>query len=117
DEFYVEARPLNHTKFCIGYRFQEKDAPGKVDAEKARQQGISEDWQYKQLKAGEDVELEDGSVVKSIDIVGHPRPGDSFAYVTDTRYSPNSVKLAMNTNILYHEATFANDLSEKAEQT
>src|SRR5699024_3000653 len=56
EEFYVEARPLNHTQFCIGYRFQEKDAPGKVDAEKAKDQGISEDWQYKQLKAGKDVE-------------------------------------------------------------
>ncbi len=117
EEFYVEARPLNHTKFCIGYRFQEKDSPGKVDAEKAREMGVNEDWQYKQLKDGEDVELDDGTVVKSIDIVGHPRPGDSFAYVTDTRYSPNAVKLAKNTNILYHEATFAEALADKAEET
>ncbi len=117
DEFYVEARPLNHTKFCIGYRFQEKDKPGKVDAEKAQEQGISEDWQYKELKAGNDVELDDGTVVKSADIVGHPRPGDSFAYITDTKYCPNSVKLAMNTNVLFHEATFSESLSEKAEET
>jgi ribonuclease Z len=117
DEFYVEARPLNHTKFCIGYRFQEKDKPGKVDAEKAQDQGISEDWQYKELKAGNDVELDDGTVVKSADIVGHPRPGDSFAYITDTKYCPNSVKLAMNTNVLFHEATFSESLSEKAEET
>lgn len=117
DEFYVEARPLNHTKFCIGYRFQEKDKPGKVDAEKAKDQGISEDWQYKDLKDGKDVELDDGTVVKSMDIVGHPRPGDSFAYITDTKYCPNSVKLAMNTNVLFHEATFSQDLAEKAEET
>lgn len=117
EEYYVEARPLNHSKFCIGYRFQEKDSPGKVDAEKAREQGITEDWQYKDLKAGKDVELEDGTVVKSIDIVGHPRPGDSFAYVTDTRYCPNAVKLGKNTNILIHEATFTDSLSDKAEET
>lgn len=117
DEFYVEARPLNHTKFCLGYRFQEKDKPGKVDAEKAQEMGISEDWQYKELKAGNDVELDDGTVVKSMDIVGHPRPGDSFAYITDTRYSPNSVKLGMNTNVLFHEATFSESLSDKAEET
>ncbi|MDX1639782.1 MAG: MBL fold metallo-hydrolase, partial [Balneolaceae bacterium] len=84
DEYYIEARPLNHSKFCIGYRFQEKDKPGKVDAEKAEKMGISEDWQYKELKAGNDVELDDGTIVKSHDIVGHPRPGDSFAYITDT---------------------------------
>jgi ribonuclease Z len=117
EEFYVEARPLHHTKFCIGYRFQEKDSPGKVDAEKAQEQGINEDWQYKDLKDGKDVELEDGTVVKSMDIVGHPRPGDSFAYVTDTRYCPNAVKLAKNTNILFHEATFTESLAEKAEET
>ena len=117
DEFYVEARPLNHTKFCIGYRFQEKDRPGKVDAEKAEAMGITEDAQYKALKAGEDVELDNGTIVKSYDIVGHPRPGDSFAYVTDTKYHPNSVKLAMNTNILYHEATFSESLADKAAET
>lgn len=117
DEYYVEARPLNHSTFCIGYRFQEKDRPGKVDAEKAEAMGITEDAQYKALKAGEDVELEDGTIVKSYDIVGHPRPGDSFAYVTDTKYCPNAVKLAMNTNILYHEATFSESLADKASET
>jgi len=117
DEFYIEARPLNHSKFCMGFRFQEKDRPGKVDAEKAQAQGISEDWQYKDLKAGKDVELDDGTIVKSDEIVGHPRPGDSFAYITDTKYTPNSVKLAMNTNVLFHEATFSDSLSDKAEET
>jgi ribonuclease Z len=117
DEFYVEARPLNHTKFCLGYRLQEKDKPGKVDAEKAQNMGISEDWQYKELKAGNDVELDDGTVVESQEIVGHPRPGDSFAYITDTKYCPNSVKLGKNTNVLFHEATFSQSLSDKAEET
>lgn len=117
DEFYVEARPLNHSKFCIGYRFQEKDQPGKVDAAKAEAKGISEDWQFKELKAGNDVEMEDGSVVKAVDIVGHPRPGDSFAYITDTKYCPNSVRLALNTNVLFHEATFSQSLADKAEET
>lgn len=117
EEYYVEARPLNHTKFCVGYRFQEKDRPGKVDADKAEKVGINKDEQFKALKAGEDVTLEDGTLVKSYEIVGHPRPGDSFAYVTDTEYTPQAVKLAMNTNILYHEATFGEDLSDKAKET
>ena len=52
-----------------------------------------------------------------MDIVGHPRPGDSFAYITDTKYCPNSVILAKNTNILLHEATFADSLADKAEET
>jgi ribonuclease Z len=117
DAFYVEARPLKHNVFCVGYRFQEKDKPGKVDAEKAAKMGITEDQHFKDLKAGKDVKLDDGTVVQSSDIVGHPRPGDSFAYITDTQYCPNAVKLAMNTNILYHEATFGENLQDKAEET
>lgn len=117
EEFYVEARPLKHTKFCIGYRFQEKDKAGKVDSGKAAELGVSEDWQFKELKAGNDVQLDDGTIVESSDIVGHPRSGDSFAYITDTRYCPNAVKLAMNTNVLLHEATFSESLADKAEET
>jgi ribonuclease Z len=117
DDFYVEARPLKHKRFCLGFRFQEKDKPGKVDAEKAQALGITEDDQFKELKAGNTITLEDGTKVESYEIVGHPRPGDSFAYISDTEYCPNSVKLAMNTNILYHEATFSNQLADKARET
>jgi ribonuclease Z len=117
EDYYVEARALKHRRYCLGYRFQEKDKPGKVNAELATEKGITEDQQFKDLKDGQDVTLGDGTVVKADDIVGHPRPGDSFAYVTDTEYCPNAVKLAMNTNILYHEATFSDSLADKASET
>ncbi|MCC5933153.1 MAG: ribonuclease Z [Balneolales bacterium] len=116
-EFYIEARPLEHKNLCVGYRFQEKDKPGKVDAAKAESMGITEDWQYKKLKAGEDVELENGTVVASSEIVGEPKKGDSFAYVTDTLFSVNALKLAYKATILYHEATFDQNLKDKAEET
>lgn len=115
--FYVEARPLEHTTFCIGYRLQEKDKPGKVDDKKAQEIGISEDWQYKDLKAGNDVTMDDGTVVRSDDIVGPSRTGDSFAFIMDTRFCQNAVKLAKDCSILYHEATFGSSLQEKADET
>ncbi len=117
EEYYVEARPLKHKRFCLGFRFQEKDKPGKVDAGKAASFGITSDEQFKELKAGNSVKLDDGTEVEAYEIVGHPRPGDSFAYVTDTEYCPNAVKLAMNTNILFHEATFSSQLADKAKET
>lgn len=116
-EYFVEARPLEHKRLCIGYRFQEKDKPGKVDAKKAEELGITEDHQYKALKAGQDVELENGTVVKSSDIVGDTKKGHSFTYVTDTLFSVNSLKLAYKATILYHEATFDQNLKDKAEET
>ncbi len=117
EDYIVEARALKHRRFCLGYRFQEKDKPGKVNAELANELGVTKDEDFKALKNGEDITLNDGTEVKSVDIVGHPRPGDSFAYVTDTEYCPNAVKLALNTNILYHEATFSDSLADKASET
>lgn len=117
EEFFVKALPLEHTKFCIGYRFQEKDKPGKVDSEKASELGIEKDYQFKELKAGNDVVLDDGTTVKSTEIVGEPRTGHSFAYVTDTQYCPNAIELGKQASILYHEATFGNALADRAKET
>ncbi len=35
-DFYVEALPLDHSIFCLGWRFQEKDKPGVFNLERAR---------------------------------------------------------------------------------
>lgn len=114
EEFFIEARPLKHSRFCIGYRMQERDKPGKVDGAKASELGITKDQDFKDLKAGKDITLEDGTLVLAADIVGEPIKGESFAYVTDTVYCENSVLLAKGVNILYHEATFSDALAEKA---
>jgi ribonuclease Z len=114
EEFFIEARPLKHSRFCIGYRMQERDKPGKVDGAKAAELGITKDQDFKDLKSGKDITLEDGTLVLAADIVGEPIKGESFAYVTDTVYCENSVLLAKGVNILYHEATFSDALAEKA---
>lgn len=117
DEFTIESKPMIHNKFCLGYRFQEKDKPGKVDADKAKSMGISQDEEFKALKAGDDVTLDDGTVVKSDEIVGPNRSGKSFAYITDTRPCANAVDLASEADILVYEATFGDKLKDKAEET
>jgi ribonuclease Z len=117
DEFTVEARKMEHSTYCVGYRLKEADKPGKVDAARAVESGITDDAQFKALKNGQDVVLEDGRVVTSAEIVGKPIQGNVFAYITDTRFCENAVKLAENAAILYHEATFGHNLKEKAEET
>ena len=117
EEFQVSAKPLVHNIFCLGYRFQEKDKAGKVDATRATELGITEDQQFKELKAGQDVTLDDGSVITAADIVGPVREGKSFVYITDTRICPNSVELAKKATFLLHEATFGSALNDKAVET
>jgi len=117
DDFFIEARELKHNTYCVGYRFEEKEKPGKVNAALASEMGITEDEQFKALKAGDDVELPDGTVVKAAEIVGEPIKGDVFTYVTDTEFCENCIRLAENATILYHEATFGQALKDKATET
>lgn len=117
EEFEVSARPLVHNIFCLGYRFQEKDKAGKVDSAKATEFGITEDQHFKDLKAGLDVTLEDGTIVTAAEIVGPIREGKSFVYITDTRICPNAVELARKATFLLHEATFGSALNDKAVET
>ena len=115
--FTVEARPLDHRVFAVGYRFQEKMQPGRLDVERAQALGATDYRHYRALKAGEAVTLDDGRVVQPEAVVGPPRPGVSFAYVSDTRPCEAGVTLARSADLLYHEATFTEDFKANAVKT
>ncbi len=117
ETYTVEARPLDHRVFTVGYRFQGKTQPGHLDVERAQALGVTDYRHYRALKAGEDVTLDDGRRVPPEAVVGPPRPGGSFAYVTDTRPCEAAVTLARDADLLYHEATFGEDLPERAAET
>ena len=116
-EYFVEARPLEHRIFSIGYRFQEKARPGHLNVDIARKLGVTEYTHFRQLKAGKPVGLAGGRVVDPAEVIGPKHPGVSFAYITDTRPCENSVLLARNVDLLYHEATFTSDLIKQAKET
>jgi ribonuclease Z len=117
DVYTVEARPLQHRIFTIGYRYHEKPRPGHLDVEKARAMGVTDYRHYRALKAGEAITLDDGRVVQPEEVVGSPTPGVSFAYVTDTEPCEAGVALARAVDVLYHDATFAQDLQHRAVET
>ena len=117
DDFIVAARPVEHRVFTVGYRFQEKTKPGRLDVDRARALGVTDYRHYRALKAGEAVTLDDGRMVPPEAVVGPPRPGRAFAYITDTRPCDAAVTLAQDAALLYHEATFGDDLPERAAET
>lgn len=106
-EFTVEARPLEHRIDTAGYRFEERPKPGNLDVEKARALGVTDYRHFQQLKSGVDVELPDGTTVRSDDVVSPQRPGATFAYIFDTRPCDAAVQLARDAHLVYHDATFA----------
>ena len=117
DEVVVSARPVEHRVFAMGFRFEEKPRPGHLDPEKAEALGVTDYAHFRALKRGEAVTLEDGTVVQPEQVVGPEQPGVAFAYAGDTRPCPNTVALAREADLLYHEATFGDDLAERARET
>src|SRR3954469_21652135 len=85
EDYYVEALPLDHSIFCLGWRFQEKDRPGGFDLEKAVALGIPRGPLYGKLQHGESFTLPDGKIVVPDQVVGPKRPGKSFAFCLDTQ--------------------------------
>lgn len=117
DAFTVEARPVEHRIFAIGFRFEEKPRAGRLNAERARALGVRVPRDFGALKRGEAVTLSDGRVVAPDAVVGPKRPGSSFAYLGDTRPCATGVALARGVDLLYHEATFGATLAQNARDT
>jgi ribonuclease Z len=112
-EFTVSAIPIEHSLFTLGYRFQEKDKPGHLILEKALAHSLPMGPLVGELKRGNPVIIE-GREVKPEDVLGDKTRGKSVCYITDTKYSYNSIKISENADILVHESTFDFEMSEKA---
>jgi ribonuclease Z len=109
EEFYVDALPLDHSIFCLGWRFQEKDKPGIFNLERAQELGIPRGPLYGKLQHGEKITLQDGRVITPDMVLGSPRQGKSVVYCLDTQFSERSIQLADHCTALIHETTFGPD--------
>ncbi len=117
DEFTVTARPLAHRRFAMGFRLDERTRPGRFRPERARELGVPEGPAFGRLQEGESVTATDGATVDPEQVLGPPRPGISLAYVTDTRPCDGGRALAADADLLYHDATFGDELHDRAVKT
>jgi ribonuclease Z len=102
-DWKLEARRLDHTVECFGYRLTEPDR-WNVDAEAAARAGLTgrdvgtlKREGRAQNAAGDEVLLEDVAV---------RRPGQSFAFVMDTRICDAAFELARGVDMLVCESTY-----------
>jgi ribonuclease Z len=116
EEFYVDALPLDHSIFCLGWRFQERPKPGIFNLERAQELGIPRGPLYGKLQHGEKIKLDDGRIITPDMVMGEARSGKSVAYCLDTQFSERSIKLAEQCTALIHETTFGPDAVEMARE-
>ena len=116
EEFTVSCDRLEHRVPAFGYRIAEKDRPGRFDVEQAKALNIPPGRVYGQLKRGETVTLNDGRVIRGVDLCGDTEAGRKLAYCTDTIFCDGAVSLAQGADVLIHEATFSHIDAELAFQ-
>ncbi len=110
DVLTVRAERLSHTVESWGYRIQEPDGR-RVLPEKAREAGIEGRDIGRLLREGE-LEL-DGRTV-TVDDITEARPGQSVAFVMDTRWCAAAVELARGADLLIAESTYLQEAQREA---
>jgi ribonuclease Z len=112
--FRVEAKELQHALPTFGFRVEEKDKRGELQVDRLKEKGVKPGPVYKKLKAGEEIVLENGSILNGNDYIGPSIPGRVVTILGDTRICANASELARSADVLVHEATFNQDQEEMA---
>jgi len=112
----VHGFPLNHRIPCTGFLFREKPRPFSIDKQKAEQYKVPFS-QMSQLKEGRDAVLNDGTVIPNHLVTKGQNRSRSYGFCSDTCYDPAVVEQVKGVDLLYHEATFTDEMLERAKQT
>jgi ribonuclease Z len=114
DGFHVRCFPLRHTKPCFGYTLEEDTRPGEFHPEKAEALGVPRGPLWSRLQDGETVKTADGREVTPGEILGNPRSGRKFSFVTDSLAFPEIAAEVANSDLLVCEGMFEQELAEDA---
>lgn len=112
----IRSFPLKHRIDCCGFKFEEKQREHNIIPEKIKAYNIPVK-EIPNIKRGEDLVLPDGKVIKNGELVITAPSPRSYAYCSDTAYSEDVIASVKGCNLLYHEATFCNDLQSRAKET
>lgn len=117
DEYQIIAVEADHMLPSYSFVLNEKPIPGVFHPDKARELGISEGPLWSKLQHGQDIVLEDGTIIKSEEIVDPPRKGLKIVYSGDTKPTADFIEAANSSDLMIHEATFDNSLQDKADDS
>ncbi len=114
EDYMVTAVKSNHSISGFCYAFIEKPRPGKFYPKKAKALGVPVGELWSKLQAGKKVTLADGKVVLPSDVMGPPRVGRKIVYTGDTKPFEAFASFAAGADLIIHESTFDDSLSDKA---
>ena len=116
DAVIVETFPLKHRVSCFGYLFREKAPHRNIHKWIIDKHGLSL-AEVVRIRNGSDLRLEDGTVIPNEELTYEPYQPRSYAFCSDTAFSNKVAEYVKDVDILYHEATFTDELKKMATQT
>jgi ribonuclease Z len=117
DKVSVTTIPLTHRVYTNGFLFREKESIRKLHIENVQQYPEIQTCDYHNIKAGKDVLLESGEIIKNEELTLPPVKSKSFAFCSDTSYKEDIIPIIKNVDLLYHETTFLSDREDLAKKT
>ena len=116
DGYSVHSVPLRHTKVCVGYVLKEKQRPGVFYPEKAKACGVPCGPLWSRLQRGESIHLDNGRKVHPREVMSEKRSGRKVSYITDTTWVEGIVEEIADSDLLFCEAMFSEELADSARE-
>jgi ribonuclease Z len=112
----VEAIPQKHRMPCSGFIFREKPKSRHLIGDVINYYNIPT-YMRQAIKEGADYTTPEGEVIPNSRLTKDADPSRSYAYCSDTLPCPENTSILNGVDLLYHEATFAEQEKGRAAAT
>ena len=112
----VTTIPLKHRIPCCGFLFEEKQRPNHIIRDMVDFYKVPV-YELNRIKNGADFVTPEGEVIANSRLTRPSAPARKYAYCSDTMYLPKIAGQIKGVDLLFHEATFAEDAAPRAKET
>jgi ribonuclease Z len=116
DKVEVRTIVLNHRIPCCGFVFSEKPLLANISREVIKKYKLPVE-QILAIKKGADFINESGEVIPNEKLITRKLAPRKYAYCSDTMYDETIIEYIQHADLLYHEATFLNEMAARAKET
>ena len=107
---------MKHSIDCCGFLVEEKELERRMIGEAIVEHRIPVN-QIPAIKAGGDFINSNGITISNLELTKSAHRARSYAFCSDTAYCETIIPILQDVDLLYHEATFKNDLQDRAAYT
>jgi len=111
----IETIIMNHRMPACGFVIREKTASRKIIAQMVEKYQITPS-QIRRIKQGADFTTSDGTLILNKDLTIDPALPRTYAFCSDTAYTETFLPQITGADLMYHEATFMQELKALADE-